>query len=58
MNIHIIYASSPVQAYTDYDDAKKEYERLRDLDDLVNYSLISMPLTPCDRMAQAGDGQD
>ena len=47
MRVHIIHVSGrPFKAYADSDwqEALKEYERLRDMDDGVCYSLTDMPI--------------
>lgn len=42
MRISIIFAVSPLKAYLDNKAAIREYERLRDLDDYVDYSLMEL----------------
>lgn len=42
MRISIIYAVSPIKAFLDNKAAIREYERLRDLDDYVDYSLVEL----------------
>lgn len=45
MRISIIHTKGrPFKAYLDNKTAIKEYERLRNLDDYVDYSLIEMPI--------------
>jgi hypothetical protein len=45
MRIHIIYTNAgPLRVYENSAEAYEEYIRLRDLDDLVGYSIISMEL--------------
>ena len=47
MRIFIIHVSgSPLKAYLHREQAVKESERLRDLDDFVDYSLIDLPVEP------------
>jgi hypothetical protein len=45
MRISIIYtANGPFKAFLDSSKAIKEYERLRDLDDYVDYSVMELPV--------------
>jgi hypothetical protein len=45
VRIHIIFTNAgPLRVYESEDEAYQEYIRLRDLDDLVGYSVISMEL--------------
>lgn len=45
MRIFIIYTpGGPFAAYIDKEKAYKEYNRLYDLDDLVSYSIIELPI--------------
>ena len=45
MRISIIYTSNgPFKVFIDNKVALQEYERLRDLDDFVDYSVIEMPV--------------
>lgn len=45
MRISIVYTSNgPRKAFIDNKKAIKEYERLRDLDDYVDYSVMELPV--------------
>ncbi len=45
MRIFIIYTKAgPFRAYLDQKEAYSEYNRLKNLDDLVDYSLIALPV--------------
>jgi hypothetical protein len=45
MRISIIYtANGPFKAFIDFNKAVKEYEKLRDMDDYVDYSVMELPV--------------
>jgi hypothetical protein len=45
MRISIIYTSTgPLKAFVDYERAVEEYEKLRDMDDYVDYSVMELPV--------------
>ena len=44
MRISIIFAQSPLRVYLDNKTAIKEYKRLRDMDDYVDYSIMELPV--------------
>ena len=47
MIVHILCGSNkPLRTYEDKNEAYDEYRRLQDMDDYVDYSVISMPVKP------------
>ena len=45
MRVHILCsANKPFRVYSDEQEAYNEYRRLQDMDDYIDYSVISMPV--------------
>ena len=57
MRISVIYtANGPFKIYRNQIKAIREYERLRDLDDFVDYSLIELPVEDSPPMELTANG--
>ena len=59
MRIYIIYTTSPFKAYFNKEMACKEYERLQNLDDYIDYSIMGMPIenSPHNKPLHADQGK-
>ena len=45
MRVHILCSTNkPFRVYSDEQEAYNEYRRLQDMDDYIDYSVISMPV--------------